>query len=490
MLKILVPVLFPIILGIILSIINPSERRDRNAYIFMVAIVNTAASFWVLLTERNVSYVLFRFSRDLSISFNIDGLSFVFAMIVTCLWVPATAYALEYMKHEGHENSFFTFFLMSYGVVLGVAFSGNLLTMYLFYELLTMSTFPLVMHGGSPKAMAAGKRYLTFSIAGASFGFIAMMVLLYIGVPFSFVFGGSVQHIVEPSHITLVRIAYILAFFGFGVKGGIFPFHIWLPSAGVAPTPVTALLHAVAVVNAGVFAVIRITYYSFGQDFLRGTYAQYVTMICAVIGIVFGSAMALRATHLKLRLAYSTVSNLSYMLFSATILTGDGLAGAVAHMTFHSILKITLFFLAGALLYVSGREYITQVEGLGRRMPIAFACFTVCSLGVIGVPPFLGLISKWMIGTAAAKTGGILAALGVLALIISALLTCIYLFTIIIPAYIPSKEFDEESVLDIHDPGPLMLVPMIVMTIASIVLTFYPYPLLAVIEIVSRGGAI
>ena len=488
MFKILIPIFFPMIFGIILSVLSPKDRRNRNAYVIIVALTNTLASFGILETERGNFYEILRFSEDLSLEFGVDGMSFIFAMIVTCLWVPATIYAIEYMKHEGHENSFFTFFLMSYGVVLGVAFSGNLLTMYLFYELLTMSTFPLVMHGHSPKALAAGKRYLTFSVAGASFGFIAMMVLLHLEIPFTFVYGGGTAAL-GPDNMNLVLTAYVLAFFGFGVKGGVFPFHIWLPSAGVAPTPVTALLHAVAVVNAGVFAVLRVTYYSFGANLLYGTYAQYITMAFAAIGIVFGSAMALRSTHIKLRLAYSTVSNLSYMLFSAAQLSPTGLMGALAHMTFHSVLKITLFFVAGALLYITGREYITQVTGLGKKMPITFLCFTICSLGLIGVPPFIGIISKWIIGQAAMENGNIISYLGVLALMVSAFLTCLYLFTIIFPAYIPRGDYDENSVSDIKDPGPFMTVPMLIMTVASIVIAIYSGKLLELIDFVSKGGA-
>ena len=250
-----------------------------------------------------------------------------------------------------------------------------------------------------------------------------------------------------------------------------------MPSAGVAPTPVTALLHAVAVVNAGVFAIMRVTYYSFGTELLYGTWAQFVCMLAAIITIIFGSSMALRENHIKRRLAYSTVSNLSYMLFSLMIMTPEGLVGGLTHMMFHSVLKITLFFVAGAIIVTTGREYVDQLAGFGKTMPVTMAAFTICSLGLIGVPPLMAITSKWMIGTAAANTDLVLSYVGIGALIISAVLTSLYLFQIIIKAYFPDKGLNLERMnRGVKDPGKCMTIPMMGLSVASIVIGVYPTP--------------
>ncbi len=488
----LIPIFFPIAMGLAMLPLNLEDRGKRQIYVTSVVIINMVLSIIFMFTIPKQTFTLIRFSETASITFRVDGLSTVFGMIVSILWVVATFYSFEYMKHEGKEKKFFAFFTMSFGVVLGIAFSNNLITMYLFYELLTVATTPLVMHAMDQKASAAGKRYIRYSIGGASFGFIAIMLLMNYGSTLDFTYGGVLMNspflpfAASDKHILLV--GYLLAFFGFGVKAAIFPFFRWLPSAGVAPTPVSALLHAVAVVNAGIFAISRVTYFSFGADFLRGSWAQYVTMIAATVTIVFGSSMALREKHIKRRLAYSTVSNLSYMLFSITTMSAEGLTGGLIHMTFHSVLKITLFFVAGAIIYKTGREYVDEIEGCGKAMPITMACFTICSMGLIGIPPIMGITSKWMISKAAVDSGLPLSWAGIAALIVSALLTTLYLFDIIIKAYFPKKDLNvAELNKGVKDPNGYMTIPMIGLTAFSIVFGIWPAPLLKVFTLVANG---
>lgn len=485
----LIPIFFPIVMGLAMLPLNLEDRGKRQAYVASTIIINMILSIIFMFTIPKQTFTLIRFSETASITFRVDGLSTVFGMIVSILWVVATFYSFEYMKHEGKEKKFFAFFTMSFGVVLGIAFSNNLITMYLFYELLTVATTPLVMHAMDKKASAAGKTYIKYSIGGASFGFISIMLLMNFGSSLDFVKGGVLMD--SPfamGHEHLLFAGYLLAFFGFGVKAAVFPFFRWLPSAGVAPTPVSALLHAVAVVNAGIFAISRVTYFSFGADFLRGSWAQYVAMTAAIITIVFGSSMALREKHIKRRLAYSTVSNLSYMLFSLTTMSDDGLIGGLIHMTFHSVLKITLFFVAGAIIYKTGREYVDEIEGFGKSMPITMICFTICSVGLIGVPPFMGITSKWMISTSAAESGLPLAWAGIAALIVSALLTTIYLFDIIIKAYFPRKDLNvAELNKDVKDPNGYMTIPMIGLTVFSVVFGIWPAPLINVFSMVANG---
>ena len=329
-------------------------------------------------------------------------LTAVCAALVSVLWPLASLYAVEYMSREGSENRFFVFYLSSFGVTLGIAFSANVLTMYLFYELLTLATLPLVMHHMDGKARYAGRVYLTYSMCGAALGFIAMVLMIEHGAWF-FQFGGSVT--VTASKENTLRMAYILGFFGFGVKAAVFPGHKWLLRASVAPTPVTALLHAVAVVKAGVFAVARITWYGFGPDLLRGSWCQYLAMGAAVFTIVYASSKALRTKHLKRRLAWSTVSNLSYILLGIATLTTAGLIAGMVHMVVHAVLKITLFFGVGAVHYKLHRDFVPDVEGCGVLMPVVFGTFAVASLGLMGVPPLAGFASKWLLATAAVGMG-------------------------------------------------------------------------------------
>lgn len=372
---------------------------------------------------------------------------------------------------------------MTFGVVLGIAFSGNFLTMYLFYEFLTLVTLPLVMHAMDNKARHAGKMYILYMMFGAALAFIGFVFVYCYGTSIDFVPGGVLNPILVAGHETTLQLVFIAAFFGFGVKAAVFPLYRWLPKASVAPTPVTALLHAVAVVKSGIFAIIRLTYYSFGTDFLVGTVAQNVMLVAAAITIVFGSTVALRTPHIKRRFAYSTVSNLSYIIFGIALMTPLGLAAALMHMIYHAVLKITLFFTAGAVLYKTHREYLYEVEGFGRLMPVTFAAMTITGIGLVGIPPFAGFHSKWALATAAVQGGNPVSYLGILALIISALLTALYVFYIVVRAYFPrNKEYPEGYYDHVQDPNWYMKGPLIILTIASLVLAFTPGPLMEALQ--------
>jgi multicomponent Na+:H+ antiporter subunit D len=288
----------------------------------------------------------------------------------------------------------------------------------------------------------------------------------------NFVPGGVLVSAGAVGRERILRAVYVLAVLGFGVKAAIFPFHGWLPSASIAPTPVTALLHAVAVVKAGAFAIIRITYYSFGTDFLKGTPAQYIVMGFAVTTILYGSVRAVKEPHFKRRLAYSTVSNLSYIVFGASLMTPLGLTAALSHMIYHAVIKIALFFCAGAVLCKTHREYVRELDGLGRKMPVTFATFTLGSLALIGIPPLPGFISKWNLCTAAVAEGSRMGYIGMCALLISALLTAVYMLTIVIKAYFPVDDFDYNSLHGIKDPTWQMCLPFAVFMLMMLILSF------------------
>lgn len=429
------------------------------------------------------AFTLFHFSDKLSLELRMDGLSKVFGTMVSVLWILTTIYGFEYMTHEGHEDRFFAFFTMTFGVVLGIAFSGNFLTMYLFYEFLTLVTLPLVMHAMDNKARHAGKMYILYMMFGAALAFIGFVFVYCYGTSIDFVPGGVLNPVLVAGHEKTLQLVFIAAFFGFGVKAAVFPLYRWLPKASVAPTPVTALLHAVAVVKSGIFAIIRLTYYSFGTDFLVGTVAQNVMLVAAAITIVFGSTVALRTPHIKRRFAYSTVSNLSYIIFGIALMTPLGLAAALMHMIYHAVLKITLFFTAGAVLYKTHREYLYEVEGFGRLI-----AYHICAYDHYGYragrhSAFAGFHSKWALATAAVQGGNPVSYLGILALIISALLTALYVFYIVVRAYFPrNKEYPEGYYDHVQDPNWYMKGPLIILTVASLVLAFTPGPLMEALQ--------
>ncbi|MCM1162076.1 MAG: proton-conducting membrane transporter [Roseburia sp.] len=480
-------ILIPILGGALVPLLPFKKRKHRLIYIETVVVVNSLLVFSILMNRPEQAFTLMHFTGDLTISFQLDGLGSVFAALVSSLWPLATLYAFEYMKHEGHERVFFLFYTVTYGVTLGIALSGNMITMYFFYELLTLVTVPLVLHTLTREAVLAARRYLYYSLGGAAFAFIGVIFMIVYGTGEGFVLGGTLNLARIGTRVNVLLLIYVFAFFGFGVKAALCPFNSWLPQAGVAPTPVTALLHAVAVVKSGAFAIMRLTYYCFGTEFLRGTWAQNVVMAATMITIVYGCSMAVKERHLKRRLAYSTISNLSYILFGVTIMTPLGLVGALSHMVFHGVMKICSFFCAGAVIYKTGKTYVYELEGLGRKMPKVFGIFTVSALALMGVPGLCGFISKFNLASAAIDSGNVLAYFGIGALLISALLTAAYMFSIIIRAFFPEAGFSYDSIKDVKDPGWLMMVPLWLFLIGMLCFGLHSGPVLDIFTNVATG---
>lgn len=462
---IMLVILIPILAGILVPLIPFKKRAHMEIFLETAIIINSVLVWYMLFHHTDSIFTLANFTGNLSVSFKIDGMSMVFGGLVSALWPLATLYAFEYMTKEEHEKTFFMFYTMTYGVTLGIAMSANLLTMYFYYELLTLVTVPLVMHTLTREAILASRKYLYYSLGGAAFAFIGLIFIIIYGSTTNFVLGGvlDLERIGERTNVLLL--IYVIAFVGFGVKAALCPFNSWLPDAGVAPTPVTALLHAVAVVKSGAFAIIRLTYYSFGTEFIKGTWAQNVVMAVVMFTIIYGCSRAVKETHLKRRLAYSTISNLSYILFGVTIMTPLGLVGALTHLVFHAVMKIASFFCAGAVMHQTDRHYVHELNGMGYRMPCVFGIFTVSSLALMGVPGLAGFVSKWNLASAAVESGNTLACWGIVCLLVSALLTAIYMMTIVVRAFFPVKDFDVSTLAGIKDPSWKMLVPLFVFTI-------------------------
>ena len=484
---IILVILIPIIAGALVPMLSFKKRWHMEVFLESAVILNSILVWYLLLHHSDSTFLLAHFTGDLSICFKVDGMGMVFAGLVSALWPFATLYAFEYMTKEEHEKIFFLFYTMTYGITLGIALSANLLTMYFFYELLTLVTVPLVMHTLTREAILASRKYLYYSLGGAAFAFIGLIMIIIYGTTTDFILGGVLDLTKIGGRTNVLLFVYVMAFLGFGVKGAVFPFNSWLPQAGVAPTPVTALLHAVAVVKSGAFAIIRLTYYSFGVDFLKGTWAQTTVMLVVMFTIVYGCSRAVKETHLKRRLAYSTISNLSYILFGVTIMTPLGLVGALTHLIFHAVIKICSFFCAGAIIHQTGKQYVHELDGMGYRMPCVFGIFTVSALALMGVPGLAGFISKWNLASAAAESGNPVAYLGIACLLISALLTAIYMLTIVVRAFFPGKDFDDSSIKEFKDPNWKMLLPLFVFVFFIIAFGLYSQPLTDFFRDVATG---
>lgn len=491
-----VPVLLPVIGG---GSILFSERcfrgklRDISLECLVggMVVLNSLIIACILLIPGawGEGLVLFRLFADLTVMFRIDRMGSVFSGLVAFLWPLATLYSFEYMKNEERKDTFFAFYVMTYGITMGIAFAGNLTTLYLFYEMLTLVTFPLVLFPLSREAVRASRTYLYFSIGGAAFAFIGLVFVMGFSATGTTAFrpGGVLDTGLALRSRDILLFVYVLAFFGFGVKAAVLPCHVWLPRATVAPTPVTALLHAVAVVKSGAFAILRFTYFNYGAEFLRGSWAQWTVMAAALATIVFGSTMAVREVHWKRRLAYSTISNLSYILFSAALMTPFGLAASLCHLTAHAFMKICSFFCAGAVMHQTGKTYIYELDGLGRRMPVTFSCLLTASLSLMGIPLFAGFISKWNICRAAflyadhytAGPGSWLPCVGVAVILYSALMTGIYMLSVLIRAWAPVRGEEEESFARAaSDPGWMMLVPLVIFAAVILLIGLYSGPLM------------
>jgi len=497
----LITILIPFVGGALLfgAKTRDSQKEDLNVrensykkiqiYSETLVIITSLLVWYILFHRPEEGIVFFQLTGNLRFMLKLDGLGSIFAGLISFLWPLANLYAFEYMEHEEKRiNTFFGFYTMTYGVTLGIAFSGNILTLYFFYELLTLVTVYLVMHPMTKKAIRASRMYLYYSLGGAAFAFLSIICLTVFGDTSNFVLGGVLDMEAVSAHPNRVLLMFLLAFCGFGVKAALFPFHGWLPKASVAPTPVTALLHAVAVVKSGAFAIIRVIYYSYGTEFLRGTWVQYVVMIMAMFTVLYGSTMAVKEIHLKRRLAYSTISNLSYILLGAVMMTPLGMIGAVSHLVIHAFMKICSFFSVGAVMHKTGRNYVSEIEGLGRRMPVVFSCLTVAGVSLMGLPPFGGFISKWNIAVAALHSGNPLGIAAMIVLLYAAFMTAFYMGQIIIRGWFPRKEHTLNFSENERDPGWKMKLPLIIFGCMILLTGLCARPLMELIQAVAYGN--
>ncbi len=426
-----------------------------------------------VLAGGTVEFVLFRILPGIELAFRADAFGVLFASGASLLWILTSFYSIGYMRSlkEHAQTRYFSCFALALTATIGVAFSANLFTLFVFYEALTLVTYPLVGHNETAEARAGARKYVIYLLGAAKVFLVAAIVLTYnVAGTLEFRSGGILPAEQISERPTLLLMIFALFLFGFA-KNALMPLHSWLPAAMVAPTPVSALLHAVAVVKTGVFSTVRVFLFVFGPEAMREIGADQLALGFAAVTILAGSLLALSQDNLKARLAFSTVSQLSYIILGAALLNSSGVLGGVAHITNHAVSKITLFLCAGSIYVSAHKTEISQMSGLAKRMPWTMAAFVLASLSVVGIPLTSGFVSKWYLALGTVDEGRFIL-LGVL--LVSSLLNAVYLGSIVYKAYFEQETSTSEEIREV----PWMVAPLTICAAISLLLGLYPVPVL------------
>ncbi|GAA5521325.1 monovalent cation/H+ antiporter subunit D family protein [Aliifodinibius salicampi] len=453
---------------ILLSSNKPNLREFWTILAGVVKFLLVLTLIPTALEGRTVELTLFEIAPNLPIELHADPFGVFFAIIASGLWIFTSFYSIGYMRghKEKKQTRYFASFAVCLSSTIGIAFSGNLLTFLLFYEMLTIATYPLVIHSENKEAIRAGRKYLAYTLTAG------LLLIAAVGITYSLT--GTLEF--QPGGIfgdvdlsnTMAVSLFLLYLGGVGVKAGIMPIHSWLPSAMAAPTPVSALLHAVAVVKSGVFGIIRVVHYVFGPEVMGNFGLNEILIVIAGFTIIVASLLAFAQDNLKRRLAYSTVGHLSYIVLGAALLTPLGLTGSIMHISAHATMKITLFFCAGAIMVNLHKKNISDLNGIAKVMPWTMGAFVIGSMGLAGIPPINGFVSKWFLGAGVLEGGMILP---LIILIISGLLNVGYFFPIIHRAYFKKggKELEGHT-----EASPFMVVPIVITATASVIFGLFP----------------
>ena len=443
----------------------------------------------VVYDKKTISYSLFNILPGIEIAFRVDAFGLLFAMGASILWIATSFYSIGYMRstNEHSQTRYFSCFAVALSATIGVAFSANLFTMFLFYEVLTIITYPLVAHKGTPEAKVGGRKYAIYLLGAAKAFLIAAIILTYnLTGTLEFSKDGIFPAIVQSVNPELLYIIFVLFLFGFA-KSAIMPFHSWLPAAMVAPTPVSALLHAVAVVKTGVFTILRIIFFVFGADLMIDIGVDVFVITFASFTIIAASLIALSRDNLKARLAFSTISQLSYIILGASLLTPSGMVGGIIHITNHAFSKITLFFCAGSIYVSSHRTEVSQLSGIGKKMPWTMTAFAIATLSMIGIPPVSGFITKWYLVIGSLERHSLVV---LTVLLVSSFLNAAYFVPILYKAFFSKDNLNSEHIDLSDDDGlkenPFLVVPLTLTAIVSVLLGLYPDFIVQLAEMVVK----
>ena len=409
------------------------------------------------------------------IYFRCDRVSALFLTVITLVWFIVCIYSFKYMKHEGNDRRFYGFYLIVYAVLVSLCYSGNLITLYFFYELMTITSMPMVLHSGTRESIMASLKYLFYSMAGAYSALFGIYILYSTCSTLNFTEGGSMDAAKAAEHPILTGVAVLMILIGFGAKAGMLPLHGWLPAAHpVAPAPASAVLSAI-IVKGGVLAVVRSVFYVIGADYIRGSWMQYTWMGLSLVTVLMGSMLAYKEKIFKKRLAYSTVSQVSYIMFGLSCLSETAVQGALLHVVFHALIKSALFMTAGIFIFRTGNTVVEDYEAIGKKYPVTLWAYTIASLGLIGIPPCSGFISKWYLAQGALESDiGFLRYVGPAVLLVSALLTAGYLLPITIKGFLPGRE---NTLAREREKCDSMTITLLILAALSILLGIIPNPL-------------
>lgn len=474
-------ILLPLIAASLIALTgkNPNVRESITIVSSLVVLAVVVSLYRAFMQGAEIEVHWIQMIPGLEVKFKVEALGVLFALVASFLWVVTSVYGIGYMRgnNEKNQTRFFMLFPVAISAALAIAFAGNLLTLFIFYEVMTLSTFPLVTHKGNEHAMKSGRVYLGVLI-GSSVGLFlpAIIWVWMVAGTTDFSAGGVLVGKLDGPLLTVLAFMFLL---GIG-KAAVMPIHRWLPAAMVAPTPVSALLHAVAVVKAGVFSVLKVTVYTLGIDHLNAAPFSEWLLYLACFTVVMSSIIAMQQDNLKRRLAYSTISQLSYVVLGAMILAPISIVGAAFHIAAHAFGKITLFFAAGSIYTASKKTEISQLKGIGYRMPWTMAAFTIGGFSMIGIPPLVGIISKWYLLMGAFQAEQLLA---VFVVLLSTLLNTAYFMPIVYRAYFVKEEAGGAD----HGEAPLPIVAALTITgFLTVGLFFYPnipFELVKMIEV-------
>jgi multicomponent Na+:H+ antiporter subunit D len=467
--KPLLAVLVSLVGALLIAITGERLRNLRETWTILASVTKfgiVASMLPEILNDKVIEYTLFKITSHLILHFKVDALGVFFATTASFLWIITSFYSIGYMRglKEHAQTRYFAYFAIALSATVGVAFSANMFTAFVFYEIITISTFPLVAHKETKEAKRGARKYLTY-LLGTSVAFQLTAIIITYNLTGKLDFSRDGVFETDVSYLT-VTITFFLYIAGI-TKAAIMPLHSWLPAAMVAPTPVSALLHAVAVVKAGVFMVIRVVLYVFGIDLLKSFDLGTILATIASFTIIAASVIALRQDNLKLRLAYSTVSQLSYIVLGVALLTPSAVIGSIIHIVAHAFGKITLFFCAGSIYVSAHKTEVSQLDGIAKKMPWTMAAFTVGALNMIGVPLVGGFVSKWYLLLGALEKGSF-EILSVL--LLSSLLNAGYFLPIIYRAYFKKSPGHAYEIKE----NPFMAVTLTITALISIVIGFYP----------------
>lgn len=482
------PILIPIIMGLALLKYKINDFDKLKKYTFVATFITSVTTIATSFLFYNKQFVFAKFPFGIEFILKIDEITVLFSTIFAVIWLLVTVYSFEYMKHSERKNRFYAFFISSLGGLIGVSYAGNLVTLYMFFEIMSLLSYVLVIHERTKPSLLAGRKYIYYSIGGASLGLIGIFYLSSLGVHTTFTAGGIDGLSSNPQTLWILA---ILGIIGFGCKAGMFPLHGWLATAHpIAPAPASSVLSGL-ITKAGIIAIIRIVYYTIGVETLRGTIVQYVILLLSLLTIFMGSMLAYRENILKKRLAYSTVSQVSYIIFGLFLFNKVAFVGALLQVVYHALAKNLLFLGAGTIIHGAHVTKCSELRGLGGSMKKTFILYTVGGLSLVGVPFTAGFVSKWYLAEGAlASSTQTIGFIGVAIIMISALLTAGYLLSTTTVALFAHKNDMKSD--EIH-VGKEMLVPMIILAGLIVLFGVYPKPIINILETIANvvfGGSL